>query len=472
MRALAFALFLFSVLAPAAARATPDPKSLVVMIYTRAAPDEEVSEYGAGVMIANDGKIATIITAAHVINLANIAAPVSSLSYLDNPEREHRITTKFVDAGMDLAVVTAPTDAAAFKAFQTARRVLPPGQIETRASDTVFAIGNPDREPWSGNERPEPIVALSDPNDLDHILFDSSVTTQGMSGGGLFSKHGVLLGIVLRASVVDRALSLAAIRRRLDAEGISFELQENPDAIRSIAADILNQTSSDKVGDLRAALLNDQVDFNRLHLFWLSGQPQEVFERSLRDRPGGANTSTGLQFIVSSAHMQTCAKAPGDPGAKADFASRVVTFGVSHFAGAGFNGSCSQNLQLWVRQAVKAGLDPDLVLTTEPSATTNGRWSLLAAALRHRNTDVALALLEAGAAPNPYEDLEGYGPQTPLFTHPLSYVLDHYEGLDLDRTWDALVKAGVVVATPVANAGRRTYRVASSTGMQIGRAHV
>jgi hypothetical protein len=94
----------------------------------------------------------------------------------------------------------------------------------------------------------------------------------------------------------------------------------------------------------------------------------------------------------------------------------------------------------WLKQEIKDGLNPNLLLP-DPYY---GQKALLLSALRQSATPAAIALLQNGASPHPYEGLYGTRTETPAFLFPYAAITQS-ETLSRDdkaSLYAALAKAG------------------------------
>lgn len=445
--------------------ATANTMDLVTHIGVRAFPDDDFIEQGTGIVVADDGKVATIITAYHVISAHGTFAvetgPLdkASVEFFTAQGQERSASLVYADPRLDLAILKVASNDRLKARFEGARKVLLPAEIPVRADyDRVAIIGTKNGVPWSSSERPAPILELGPMSDPDHILFDSDIASGGFSGGPLFTESGALIGMVIEAGLDDAAIDLATIRRVIEREGIAFDLATGDEILSNIARNLLTR-EIDPVGELELALTSPEPDFDMLHLFWLARLEPDYVVRALRRQISSDGTIAVEKFIKNTATIPSCTLTNPVDLASGDYRQRVIALGLARFVAADFHGSCDAHLKLWLGKMIEQGVDPDMRLNARPSGNNTGLMSMLYMAVKAGNVPLTIALLEAGAAPNPYVDVAGNGTTRMMLLYPLDNVLDGFEGGDRDLVWDAMIKAGVVVVDEVKDAGTRKYEI-------------
>ncbi len=451
-----------------AASADAQSRDLVVQVSTREVIDEPSSEPGSGIVVANDGRTATILTAAHVLTLRGLFSvgngPLerTTVRFYRDGRTERPAILQYIDTDLDFAILSVPSDQELKDRFEAARDVLMPAGIPVRVgSDQVIILGTRDGVPWSQSERPAPLTALDTSEGSHSIEFDSDITSPGFSGGPLFTVHGALIGMIIEAGLLDKAVDLRTIRTAIQARSLPFDLRENPEVASHIALQILTN-ALDPTKELQNALTSQQPDFSRLHLYWLANYPATDIARALITTPPGDDRTVVERFFGQTSGTASCRALQRGEISTADFQRRLVAYGLSRHTSSNFSGSCEDNLKLWIRQVVRNGVDPDMRVQTTPNTYNTGLRSLLNVAMRMTNAAATIGLLEAGAAPNPYVDLKGNGAKRVMFVYPLEQALRDFEGSDQDRVWNALIDAGAVIVGNVKNAGTRKYKVANS----------
>ena len=463
--AFAMAMFLAS-LVIAVSPAFAQSNELVVQVSTRLILDEPAFDPGTGIIVANDGQTATIVTAAHVVDLRG-QLEVSPGELENTKVRFYRAGREewparllFIDPQLDLAVLSVPSNPELAERFAQERDVLMPAQLPLRlAEDKVTILGTRDGVPWSRSERPAPLIAIGSQEEPGHILFDSDIASPGFSGGPLFTESGAFIGMVIEAGLADAAINLDVIREQLAAARLPFDLQVNDELVARIAVQILSR-DRDRTASLVAALSRGPIDYSRLHLEWLAKTPPHEIAAALREESDNEGETAVERFFELSRQNTNCRVVQAGETEAADFERRLVAYGMALAIGDGFAGACDDHLGLWLRQIAVIGVDPDMRVQTAPSNNNGGQKSLLYIALDSSNATAAIALLDAGASPNPYVELAGNGSPRLAFLYPLNSVLDNFEGATQDLMWEAMVNADSVVIGDVRDAGERVYGLA------------
>ncbi|MCC5857598.1 MAG: toll/interleukin-1 receptor domain-containing protein [Ectothiorhodospiraceae bacterium] len=107
------------------------------------------------------------------------------------------------------------------------------------------------------------------------------------------------------------------------------------------------------------------------------------------------------------------------------------------------SGRTNRMVNAWFAGLLQQGLPADLLLPRGDKGVTTLFW----AALDTKNVDAAVALLESGASPHPYESFEGSRSPVPRWLYPLAYI-DRHAALappDEKRLIAALLEADVTV---------------------------
>ena len=419
--------------------ALAENEDLVVMLEVRLQDDPFAYTVGAGLIAHQDEASAVIVTAAHNVPETMSVGSADGdekvyIEYLAAPGKKFETTLLYLDRDLDLAVLSATSSQALAAGFEANRRALMPEGLPHSLDDGVFAIGQPGRRAWFGNRRPEAVLSFSSGADPRLIEYKSGATVEGMSGGGLFSEHNALIGVVIHVDQVARAIRIDEIGRILRSENIAFSLQENGTVTRSIASAQLRALNLDSTVGLARNISAAEFDFGALHLYWLSDFPADKFESVLAEEADGKNISRAHDLFVRNANIERC---------KTEFANPRIAKIVGNAAqDAGFDIaalSCNDHFSLWLREHLKRGVNANLIT----AASQDESKALLASALETKNAVAAMALLANNASPNPYVDLDGkYEPVT-SFVDPLSFVLRDFEGLDQENLISALKEAGV-----------------------------
>lgn len=392
---------------------------LVAMVTVQDGPDGFVEVAGAGIVLHQADGSSVVATAAHTLEYVD--GRRIYVEFFEDLGSKHAAEVIHADPGLDLAFLRVPTPEEVVAGFAETNDVLAPTAFRDVLVGGVYAIGNPGQRPWFGNRRPDPII----PNGPDPSLvaFQSSIVIDGMSGGGLFSEHGTLLGMVLDVgSSGGAALATEEILEAAARENIPVSLRERPQAIASIAALRLGDLGKDVRTTLAPDMATTPIDYGMLHLYWLSMPPADAFEVALT-APWIADSSSVLQHF-----LERTAAGRSDSGSggatctvstSRDVDARLLDVAVARF-GASRDASCDEHLRVFLCGAIEAGVSPDLVLlargtfrrfSSEDVQEVEERieWNeaVLATALRTRNDAAARALLECGAAAHPYQRLQG-----------------------------------------------------------------
>jgi hypothetical protein len=406
-------------------------EDLVAMLRIRSAPDVLSSKDATGLIVHQDAARAVIATAAHTLDL--IEGEEIYIEFFSERGSERIGRVLFRDDDLDLAFVETSSDEQAAIAFQAAQQVLVPSEIDDLPIEGVFAIGNPSRIPWGGNRRPGAVLSSTEPGVIE---FQTNVVAEGMSGGGLFSDQGALLGMIyVTGQNASYALPIEVVQDTINAENLPFSLTENTRIVASMARRTLENAGEWSVAGVLRALTAERLDFSMLHLFWLGGFDPELIEQALNLTVGGEEQQHVERLIVETVGITDCEKP--DPG---------TDRGKLVFAGLGRTSlqeglSCGHHLRIWFEEILALGVNPDLVINY------SGGWreAMLATAMRAKNEAVFMALIGAGASPNPYQDVRGREWRWPRFIDPIGAVREQFEGEQRDRFINALEDAGVVV---------------------------
>ncbi len=426
-----------------------DPVELVVQVNASQEVGLPPSAIGSGVIVANDGRTAIIITAFHTIRdsaesdetfLPGPIDRVNVVFYRDGGQRRPAILL-LVDEAADLALLSVEADEASRRRFEENRDILMPTGIPISTNhDSVEIIGTKESEPWSSSERPAPILSVSS---MSIIEFDSDIASGGFSGGPLLTSTGNLIGMVLKAGLQDEALSITYIRGVIERAQLPFDLRENGDSISRIAASIL--AKEDIVTFASDAMSADILDFGELHLLWIA-RPEFTQlrlamaspSRTDRNRPA---IETMIRQVQSNGSCYVPSFAPGDD---IGYTQQVLSYALKEATEPQFTGSCREHMQLWFRRLGEV-FDPNLVIQTTPNDASDGVRSLLSAAIAFRNPDAAIGLLEGGAVPNPFVNPDGYHPSNTMFLYPVEALERNFTGIDADMVLAAMRRAGLFV---------------------------
>lgn len=103
----------------------------------------------------------------------------------------------------------------------------------------------------------------------------------------------------------------------------------------------------------------------------------------------------------------------------------------------------------WFKERLNSGLNPDLLVTDQKY----NHVGLLYAALQTGNAEMAIALLEAGASPHPYQDLYFVKGRYPFFLYPVQGVLGltNMSKASKHRITDLMIKNGAAFYSPAAS---------------------
>nr|WP_162623838.1 serine protease [Paracoccus saliphilus] len=389
------------------------------MITIQDGPDAFVEVAGAGIILHQTGMSSIIATAAHTLEY--VEGSGIYVEFFEDLGRKYPADVIYADSGLDLAFLRVPTPEEVVAEFKEKNDILMPTAFRDVLVGGVYAIGNPGQRPWFGNRRPDPL--LSDMTDPSMIAFQSSIVIDGMSGGGLFSEHGTLLGMVLDvgssggAALATEEILVTALR-----ENIPVSLRDRPQAVTSIAALLLADLGKDVRTTLASDMAASPIDYGMLHLYWMSAPPADAFETVLSAPWIGGNASVLQHFLERTATAATGAeqgRATCTVTAEGEVEARLLEAAVARFEGSR-DQSCDDQLKVFLCGAIETGVSPDLILpargTFRRYSNQGGRdvderieWdeAVLATALRAGNDAAARALLECGAAAHPYQQLHG-----------------------------------------------------------------
>lgn len=384
-------------------------ESLVVMVTLQETENGYVDAAGAGVILHQEHQTSTIVTAAHTLDFRN--GTHVFVEFFEEPGRKHRSEIIYTDQELDIAFLRVPTPDSVVEKFENKRRVLMPQEFQDEVVGGVYAIGNPGRRAWFGNRQPDSVISksLSEPV----ISFQASTVIEGMSGGGLFSEHGTLLGMILDVgSSGGRAISILEILGIAKQHNIPNSLEVKPGAIASVAAFTLKSMNKDTRTTLTTDMTASMPDYSLLHLYWIANPPKEDLETSFASWARGTQKSNVQLLFENTLEGKPCSTKTKSSLLKSLFARASSQF--ERYSG----GSCEDQLKIFLCGAIGAGVSPDLVIPAEGSfrrySTREHRekqfrinWSeaMLATALRSGNEAATEALLECGATPHPYQQL-------------------------------------------------------------------
>lgn len=392
---------------------------LVAMVTIQEGPDAFVEVAGAGIVIHQANMTSVVATAAHTLEY--VEGNRIYVEFFEDLGRKYPADVIYADPDLDLAFLTVSTPEEVIAGFEEKNDVLMPTAFQDVMVGGVYAIGNPGQRPWFGNRRPDPLIA--DRSDSSVIAFQSSIVIDGMSGGGLFSEHGTLLGMVLNVgSSGGAALATEEILEAAARKGIPVSLRERPQAVASIAALRLAERGKGIRTTLASDMAASPIDYGMLHLYWLSAPPTDQFGPVFTTPWIGGDASVLQHFLIrtatgatdAEAGERTCTVSTDD-----DLEARLLEAAVARF-GVRRDASCDDHLRVFLCGAIDAGVSPNLIL---PARGTFRRYSgkdsrevdeqiawneaVLATALRAGNDAAARALLECGAYAHPYQDLSG-----------------------------------------------------------------
>ncbi len=427
---------------------------LVVMLGYRADGNPYNVQWGAGLLVHHDDQRAVVVTARHNLPERDPSSPnyLGEKVYVQfyssgRADFPAQVIAEDEDDDVDLAVLELRGVDVSPDLFEAARRILVPAGADIVIEHGAVAVGYPNRRAWSQNHSPERIHERIVTTDHQKIRFESSVTGVGMSGGGLFSEHGALLGMVQKDQVDDSwALAIETVAGKLREWLIPFSLEENPKVIRAASRRVLSDLGIRSASQLRDLLDDDPPDFNLLHLFWLAGfevSEVELLLGSQLDRSDRAFAS----HVFDRLNATSGCILPGAAGtaSRASAAQReLVRAGVEPFKNA-LGETCAGNAHRWISGLIAGGLDPDLIV----ASAHYPREALLALAMRSKNAPAVVALLDGGASPNPFQDLTGTEWADPRFLEPLKFVKQDFVGVEQDVLLKRLAASGVVVREAV-----------------------
>jgi len=174
----------------APSRELSETEQVVVMIRCSTPNGEQI---GAGIIVGAANDRLYIVTANHVVRLGAVGATDIRVELRSRPGEPvpATLTTRF-DAGADIAVlsIAAIVDSTRIP-FD---RLGDPGALVR--GDGVYALGYPQGKPWAINVAPLPVSAVSD----TLLTFESSLVTEGHSGGALLNQRSEIVGLLLNVA--------------------------------------------------------------------------------------------------------------------------------------------------------------------------------------------------------------------------------------------------------------------------------
>jgi hypothetical protein len=381
-------------------------------------------EFGAGIIVSQTPDRTVIITADHVVQAAanDEAVEVEFASQVGRPFRAQVFSRRAPRPGLDLAVLfvyprpgTAVIPSIVTEGTRGALRIEDPSAF---LKERVLIVGNMNDRPWSQNFIPDPIVE----SDANRLVIESDHVSPGASGGAVFDTNGQILGMVVTA---ERSGAVARpIRALLDqvrAWHIEIGLRYEDRAATVMALGALRDMGFEfQPQSFAEALVAGNI--KALELFERSGATTSMTADAMRIRRQGSDICAAQQFFAAARDLPLAEQEAGEA---------------------------------WFSRALAGGLDPDLTLPGEYYAAE----ALVHLAVRVRNYRMLRILLEAGASPHGFQEIDLTPFPTARFLFPIDYVLNE-ELLDPGdrRMWvERLIKAGAVVPRLVRKPGENSW---------------
>lgn len=414
--------------------------------------------FGAAIIVHHDEHGATLVTTAHTVIEEGLGDEKTiEAEFLASPEELYPAQVKMVHESpeLDLAIlyVPMPSDHASLIDFNHAKSALMPVGLEPEPGDGVVAVGFQGDHKWRVNRQAELIRTVG----TTEISFETISTVGGASGGALFSEYGALLGMVVSATALEgRVLRIDTIETVLKESGEPFALKVNERVLPALAGHYLEVRGFDTTDALARAFRADDLDFDILHLYWIADIDRNLIEEFLERQVVGTNQTNAERLFDLTLRAASCMVPPiMNPS---DRMSKILALRLGEFANVLSAGGCAAHVKVWFEKILQAGITPDLIVTDQEGYGA----SLLAIALQVKAVDASLLLLKYGATPNAYVDLEGRLGRVNPFAFPLEYVLENFSGDEIDRLWDAMLKAEVVALRSVREAGNREMPLKTS----------
>ena len=368
--------------------------------------------YGAGIIVNYNKNATTIITAAH-----NLVVPNQSLtsdktievSFFHNKDKSYPIHVIHKDTELDIAVLTVKENIG-LNLPEHVLEVLPPIEIEGTIGQGCKFIGYMKQMEWNFN--PD-MGSISEGNHAT-LRFSSQYVSPGASGGPLLTEHGTLAGMITDDNLLgSEALSIDRILKLLDELKINTHLKVNDKALASMALKRLNEK-----GVLNEYGLTEAINQKNEQILNDFGVASKYIDIRLLTR--------GLQAEVQWEKGQS------------------VIFNY-------LKESDSSLSYQWLIQLIKSGVDPNLMV---PHSYFE-KQSLLITALNANNTNAVTALLNSGASPHGYQNINKTGSWNPHFLNPLFYVLDIENAKNRDQLFQQFLDSGTVIPREGTTGGYR-----------------
>jgi hypothetical protein len=194
---------LIALLGPCTSYAAPDPEDIVVMLGARTADGQFDSQLcAAGIIVSQTSERTLILTAEHVLGKIRKASEA-------DPDVRYEITAEFAwlrgklvvarpvpglaSVLLDYALLSVEAVDAPPIPDAASLAVLGDLQGPDGKPRSVIEIGNPGCRRWERPVTPQPVVASS----AFEIKVESRFTSEGSSGGALFTDGGALVGMLI-----------------------------------------------------------------------------------------------------------------------------------------------------------------------------------------------------------------------------------------------------------------------------------
>lgn len=418
-------------------------EDLVAMIQVK--QNKHVVAVGAAIIVGSESDTLYLATTAHLLDSLGKNGSVGAKFFKGDGKSIHASEIKesksseFNSPDMILLEVKMPTGHPALSNFLSSKKILIPNQFSHESGDSVFGIGYPNEELWFRTNETDTLRAVYAKNGVKIVEFESSSISPGMSGGGLFSAFGTLIGMIIDVGpTASRAIHIDSVLNLVRKARYGVDLEENTFAVRKMASEVLDSMSMLSNDSFTKVFRKEEIAIDLLQLYWISGYDSDRIETFLRSiSPGGTQTYAERIFELSAS--SSCRGITTlDSESRGTALFKRATSSLGELA----KQSCEYNMYIWMSELIKNGLNPDLIVETKGY----GRSSLLAIALKSDAIYVALALLHHGATPNPYIDLNGLGPYKNVFTHPFWYVSKKFIGPEYNEIISALIDSGAIVS--------------------------
>jgi S1-C subfamily serine protease len=171
----------------------------VVTVMVVRASDEVTESFGSGVVVHEDGFIATNY---HVIDkvLQDFNSLYSLKVVFNSSDFLHNATIEWANVMLDVAIIKVEVNVPVYAPMKD-RFIFAPEEERLYTLETVIAIGTPISYSYKNTvtlgtiSSKEGRISSSDGNVYEQLIQHTAFINHGNSGGGLFDLHGNLIGL-------------------------------------------------------------------------------------------------------------------------------------------------------------------------------------------------------------------------------------------------------------------------------------